>query len=178
MAAPNPDADPDTPDDLPDEAVEARWADIVERLGSLDVQPGTSAGSVPDAARPADDGGPDGGSDGAADVAPPPHATGPRDWPTTPEVEALEEAESHFVPPEPEPVLSRDPLLTLCWAVLVGVPVLTVALVVVRAMVPTLHLPAWLGPAGGVAFLAAVVVLLWRMPHHRDPEDDDSGAVV
>ena len=34
-----------------------------------------------------------------------------RDWPTTPEVEDLEEAESHFVPPDPPLVLGRDPLL-------------------------------------------------------------------
>jgi hypothetical protein len=40
MAAPNPDADPDTPDELPDDTVEARWADIVARLGAIDDQPG------------------------------------------------------------------------------------------------------------------------------------------
>jgi hypothetical protein len=182
MAAPNPDADPDTPDELPDDTVEARWADIVARLGAIDDQPGTSDGTAPDTGRSADRPARDGGQSEAAieprDETPPARPVGPRDWPVTPEVEALEEEESHFVPPEPEPVLSRDPLLTLGWAVVVGVPVLTVVLVIVRALVPTLHVPAWLGPAGGVAFLAAVAALMWRMPHRRDPDDDDTGAVV
>ncbi|GAA1739647.1 hypothetical protein GCM10009809_38840 [Isoptericola hypogeus] len=180
MAAPNPDAEPDTPDELPDAAVEARWADIVAQLGALD-RPDAPAGAAPSGTAPSrgdDDGAAAEAPAPAADPAPLSRAAGPRDWPLTPEVEALEDAESHFTPPEPDPVLSRDPLLTMAWAAVAGVPILTVVLVVVRALLPSLHLPGWLGPAGGVLFLAAVAVLLWRMPHRRDPEDDDTGAVV
>ena len=179
MAAPNPDADPGTPDELPDDAVEARWADIVAQLGPLD---------APQSGPPSSPSGPASGSAPAgqppapreADTFVPPAATGqgPRDWPATPEVDALDEADSHFTPPEPEPLGNRDPLLTMAWTVVAAVPILTIVLVVVRALLPSLHLPGWLGPVGGGLFLAAVAVLLWRMPHRRDPEDDDTGAVV
>ena len=168
MASPNRDAEPD---DLPDADVDARWSDIVARLGDVE----QSGFVVEDAERPARS------DDDTPPPADPPVASlssGPRDWPTTPEVEALEEADDHFVPPEPEPVAHRDPLLTLAWTVAVAVPVLTVVGVVVVAMLPDLRVPGWLGPAGGGAFLAAVAALVWRMPHRRDPDDDGPGAVV
>ena len=188
MPAPNPDAEPDLPDDdLPDDAVEARWADIVAQLGPLD-EPTDAEG----ADEPAGDTGVDTGVDtgggtrtGPAadprdDAVPPGRVVspGPRDWPVTPEIEELEETESHFTPPEPEPVLSRDPLLTLAWAAVVGVPVLVVLGVVLRAAVPALRIPGWSGPVAGVLFLVGLGVLLWRMPHRRDPDDHGTGAVV
>jgi hypothetical protein len=160
-AVPGPPSDPE----LPDADVEARWADLVERLGDLDAR-GAQAAATDGTDR--DD------ASEARVVAP----AGPRDWATTPEVEALEEAESHFTPPVPEPVLSRAPLLTLAWVLVVAVPVLTVVGVIVRALVPSLAVPGWLAPAGGLAFLAAVAVLVWRMPHRRDPDDPGNGAVV
>ncbi|GAB2474120.1 hypothetical protein [Xylanimonas ulmi] len=162
-----------------DAEVEARWADIVAQLGQMerdaapdDVGPGptTSAPRSP-----------------AAPEAEPPATTGhvvartpgPRDWPTTPEVEALEDAESHFEPPEPGPVLtSRDPLVTLAWAGAAGIPLLAVVALIVRSFVPATHVPGWVGPAAALAFLASVAVLVWRMPQRRDPSDDDDGAVV
>jgi len=174
MPAPNPDAEPDLPDDdLPDDAVEARWADIVAQLGPLE-EPSDAPADGPEG---------DDARGGAADAPEAPAATpsagqGPRDWPVTPEVEALEETESHFTPPDPEPVLSRDPLLTLAWALVVGVPVLVVLGVVVRAAVPVLRIPGWSGPVAGALFLAGLGVLLWRMPHRRDPDDHGTGAVV
>ncbi|NNU28560.1 hypothetical protein [Isoptericola sediminis] len=176
MASSNRDADPD---DLPDADVDARWTDIVARLGDVeqsgrdlgrpeetDRRTGSEAGTDPE---PADDDAP------STPVA---RAAGPRDWPASPEVEALEETESHFVPPDPGPITHRDPLLTLAWTVVVAVPVLTVLSVVLRAMLAQLVVPGWLGPAAGGAFVAAVAVLVWRMPARRDPEDDGPGAVV
>jgi len=178
MPAPNPDAEPDLPDDdLPDDAVEARWADIIAQLGPLG-EPRADEPTTTDDAGPADTAtAPDSTPDPASEAA---RATGagPRDWPVTPEVEDLEETESHFTPPEPEPVLSRDPLLTLAWSLVVGIPVLVVLGVVVRAAVPALRLPAWSGPVAGGLFLVGLGVLLWRMPHHRDPDDHGTGAVV
>ncbi|MFC7879782.1 hypothetical protein [Isoptericola sp. NPDC057391] len=186
MPAPNPDAEPDLPnDDLPDDAVEARWADIVAQLGPLDEPAdghradgsGDSAGET--------DGGPTSGTEAdppREDAEPPPPgrvvSRGPRDWPVTPEIEELEETESHFTPPDPDPVLSRDPLLTLAWAAVVGVPVLVVLGVVLRAAVPALRIPGWSGPVAGVLFLVALGILIWRMPHRRDPDDHSTGAVV
>lgn len=169
MAPPNRDAEPD---DLPDADVDARWSDIVARLDDVE-----QSGSVVEAAeRPAahdSTASPD-----AEDPAVPQRPSGPRDWPTTPEVEALEEAEEHFVPPDPEPVAHRNPLLTLAWTVAVAVPVLTVVGVIVTRMLPSLSVPGWIGPAGAGSFVAAIAVLIWRMPHRRDPDDHDPGAVV
>jgi hypothetical protein len=183
MAAPNPEPgdlgdredheaapEPASRPELPDADVEARWADLVEQLGDLEAR--DAGPELPDADHQA----PDGADASAARIIVP--AEGPRDWPATPEVEALEESESHFTPPEPEPVLSRTPLLTLAWVVVVAVPLLTVVGVIVRALVPSLAVPGWLGPAGGLAFLSAVAVLVWRMPHRRDPDDTGNGAVV
>jgi hypothetical protein len=172
-----PEKRPDEPrDELRDSEVEARWEDIVTRLGRLE---------APEAGRgPAASGGPrDGDRAGRRPPVGPVRGTpahrppGPRDYPTTPEVEALEEAEGHFTPPEPPPVLaSRDRLLVVAWAGATGVPLLAVLAVLVRAFVP-LPTPAWLGGGAVAVFVASVAVLLWRMPHHRDP-GDGPGAVV
>ncbi len=93
----------------------------------------------------------------------------PRTWSPDPEVE---EAETHFVPPDPDPVLGGDPLLTMAWAAVVGVPMLLMVAVIAWRDIPTIVLQV-----AGVAFLAGVGLLLWRMP--RDREDDEGpGAVV
>jgi hypothetical protein len=93
----------------------------------------------------------------------------PRSWAPDP---AVEEAETHFVPPDPGPVLGGDPLLTMAWAAVAGVPMLLMVAVIAWRDVPTVVLQV-----AGVAFLAGVGLLLWRMP--RDREDDEGpGAVV
>lgn len=94
----------------------------------------------------------------------------PRGWAPDPEVE---EAETHFVPPDPGPVLGGDPLLTMAWAAVIGVPLLVVVLSIAWRDAPT-----WLLQAAGVAFVAGASLLIWRMPHSRDDDDDDTGAVV
>ncbi|MFI9487937.1 hypothetical protein ACIG47_16235 [Promicromonospora sp. NPDC052451] len=104
--------------------------------------------------------------------------SGPRDWPLSPEAEALEEEESHFTPPEPPPLLSRDPLLTMAWSFVVGVPVLAVIGMILSAAVPALDIPPLVGQIGLGLFVAGLGVLVWRMPHQRDPDDDGPGAVV
>ncbi|GEN78688.1 hypothetical protein [Actinotalea fermentans] len=93
----------------------------------------------------------------------------PRAWAPDPDVE---EAETHFTPPDPGPVLGGDPLLTMAWAAVVGVPLLLMVAVIAWRDVPTIVLQL-----AGVAFLAGVALLVWRMP--RDREDDAGpGAVV
>jgi hypothetical protein len=103
---------------------------------------------------------------------------GPRDWPLSPESEALEEEESHFTPPVPPPLLSRDPLLTMAWSFVVGVPTLALVGMVVSAAMSSVAIPPLVGQIGVGLFVAGLGVLIWRMPHQRDPDDDGPGAVV
>ncbi|MDO8107950.1 hypothetical protein Q6348_12165 [Isoptericola sp. b441] len=154
------------PPDEPD--LDAQWRDIVARLGDLE------DGAAPDRA-PADEG----RTDDVADEPPPEdgperRATAspdPRSWAPDP---AVEEAEEHFVPPDPGPVLGGDPLLTMAWVAVLAVPVLAIV-----ALVAWRDIPGWLLEVSGVAFLLGLGVLLWRMPHHRPPGgEDDTGAVV
>ena len=150
-----------------DAEFDARWAAIVEQLGDLETPPAADAAGDPAPAGPTTTG---------HVVA---RTPGPRDWPVTPEVEALEEEESHFAPPDPGSVLtSRDPLATLAWAGAVGVPLLGVVALILRAFLPALHVPSWTGWLAGALFAASVAVLIWRMPARRDPTDRDDGAVV
>lgn len=104
-------------------------------------------------------------------------ATG-RDWDATDRMDAAErevdEAE-HFRPPDPGPVLGGDPLLTMAWLAVVGMPLLALVVVIGWRDAPTTVLQA-----SGVVFLLGLGVLLWRMPKHREdrPDDPDDGAVV
>ncbi|MGW2094861.1 hypothetical protein [Promicromonospora sukumoe] len=121
------------------------------------------------------DGGSGTGPDAGSRATPP---SGPRDWPLSPDAEALEEADSHFTPPEPPALLSRDPLLTMAWSFVVGVPVLAVVGMIVSAAVSSISIPPLAGQIGLGLFVAGLGVLIWRMPHQRDPDDDGPGAVV
>ncbi|WP_125777341.1 hypothetical protein [Antribacter gilvus] len=177
------DQSPDGSGELPDHDVEARWADIVATLGDIS-QPGDDDGE-----RPAPSGTEPGSTSASApgdvaatdDASAPParivRPAGPRDWPASDEVEALEEVESHFTPPEPPPLLSKDPLLTMAWGFVVGIPVLSLATVLVVSAFPSVHIPPLAGQIGIGLFVAGLGVLFWRMPHHRDG-DDGPGAVV
>lgn len=162
------------PDDATTDAdIDARWRAIVAELGDL--------GSAPPAGPPrrrATDLPPEtppplprGQAPGARTVRPaqPPAPTGPRAWSPDPEVE---EAEDHFEPPDPGPVLGGDPLLTMAWVATVGVPVLLLVAVVIWRDMPSVVLRV-----AGVAFVGAIALLLWRMPHGRD-DDAGPGAVV
>ncbi len=173
----------DGPDD-----VDARWAEIVAELGELDehadLDDPTDGDLPPDGDVPpprrrrADDAGPDAGRGGrvvrpaapAPDDEPRAEPPGPRSWVPDPDVD---EAENHFVPPDPGPVLGGSPLLTLAWVAVAGLPVLAIVAALVWRDIPMVVLQT-----AAVLFLAGVGVLLWRMPHRRDPDDDDPGAVV
>lgn len=96
-------------------------------------------------------------------------APDPRSWAPDPAVEAAEE---HFEPPDPEPVLGGDPLLTMAWSAVAGVPALVIVAVLAWRDIPTVVLQV-----AGVAFLVAVGLLFWRMPHDRE-DDSGPGAVV
>lgn len=110
-----------------------------------------------------------------ADPSGPPELVG-RSWDGTTQMDAAEaadEAEEHFVAPDPGPVLGGDPLLTMAWFAAAGMPLLLLVVVVAWPTAP----PALI-QAAAVVFVLGVAALLWRMPHRRDDADDDTGAVV
>ena len=150
------------PDDEADPRdFDARWSEIVADLGEpegVDFPEGQAAAPTGHVVRGADE-----------------RILSGRDWGGTDQIDAAEEAvdeQEHFVPPDPGPVLGSDPLRVLTWVVAIGVPVLYVILLVAWH-----DPPGWLAPVAGVLLLAAIAVLVWRMPHRRD-HDSDSGAVV
>ena len=169
-------------DDVPEPTEAERWDAIVTQLSDLDRQvpdvPTTHDGdtravsypvapwvSDPRTIRPAS----------GRDITPP-ELTG-RDWEGTNQIddaEASVDAEEHFEPPDPGPVLGGDPLLTMAWFAAAGMPVFFFILLVAWRDAPTV-----LVEAAGVVFGLGVAVLIWRMPNHRrDDSDDDHGAVV
>ncbi|MDR2372589.1 MAG: hypothetical protein LBD77_00500 [Bifidobacteriaceae bacterium] len=91
---------------------------------------------------------------------------GPRSW-------SPPGLEDHFEPPDPPPVLGGDPIIVMGWIGLIG----GLLIVFGWAMFGSL-IPAWLARSGLVAIMAGAAALIWKMPHHRDPEDTDDGAQV
>lgn len=150
------------PDDEADPRdFDARWAEIVADLGepeAIDLPEEQATPPAGHVVRGADE-----------------RVLSGRDWDGTDQIDAAEETvdeQEHFVPPDPGPVLGSDPLRVMTWVVAIGVPVLYVVLLVAWH-----DPPGWLAPVAGVLLLAAIAVLVWRMPHRRD-QDSDSGAVV
>jgi hypothetical protein len=114
------------------------------------------------------------------DEAVPPELAGARDWDATAQMDEAErrvDAEEHFVPEDPGPVLGGDPLLTMAWLAVGGIPLFWLVMVIAWRDAPRTVLLA-----SGVVFLLGLALLLWRMPHRRGdggPDDaDDDGAVV
>jgi hypothetical protein len=174
---PTDDASPHAPgeSDEQDEQDEAReptegerWAAIVADLADLDgpvasLDPGDHGSTAP------------GPTVGHAVVLPP-ELRG-RDWDGTGQIDDAEsavDAEEHYRPPDPGPVLGGDPLLTMAWFAAAGMPLFFLVLLIVWR-----DAPAALIQAAGVVFALGVAALVWRMPNHRgDGPDDDHGAVV
>jgi len=148
-----------------DESFEDRWRALADELAQ-DLPPDLEqAGHVVHHALPpelinanVDDAGTEADFDHAL--------AGPRDW------EAPEE-DDRFHPPEPPPALAGDPLLNLAWVALVG----GILAIIAWAVAPG-HLDVMVGRFGLLALLVGLGVLIWRMPHRRDPEDTDNGAQV
>jgi hypothetical protein len=157
-------------DDLPRLAkseVDARFADLARDLSGLGDDVDVEAELAQAAA--------------LADRAPSgTRVEGPRDWFTSEEVEALEDAETRFTPPDPGRVTANaDPLRTIAWVLIVGVPV--IALIGMLAFSGSgRQFPEWIIWIGQGLFIGGVFLALWRMPKkiEHDPFDDDDGAVV
>ncbi len=165
---------PEEPDEIPTEGpdpeeIAARWEQIVADLSGPDglVARGREGGgrtAGPDAAASGAE--EDAGWGGALARPAGEPATDFRAWNP-----AEDPDEDHFVPPDPGPV-AGDPMLSLSWAVVIVVPLFLLFAVAVWRAAPGLLLAA-----AGVAWLAALGALVWRMPHRRD-DDDGPGAVV
>ena len=143
------------------ESFEERWRALAEELSDLD-----TASHVVHPALP-----PELGQTGTLDDAEPsnpldPGFSGPRDW-------AAPEVDEHFEPPEAPPVLAGDPSLTLAWIGLVGG---LVAIIVWAVASSTIDV--WVARFGLLGAVLGLGLLLWRMPHRRDPENTDNGAQV
>ncbi len=169
----------DRPDDDAGRVDDERWAQIVAQLG--DVEAAADAAS-PHASSPTPPPTPNSGAAAglefpvAAGVESPFGSTG-RDWDGTEQYDEAERSvdeDEGFVPPDPGPVLGGDPLLTMAWFAVGGMPLfLLVVLIFWQAA------PAALVQAACVVFVLGVALLLWRMPARRgDHDDDGNGAVV
>ena len=181
----DPAADPTGPADPADPSdVQTRWEEIVAQLGDLDVDAAEDPTRPAEATAPGDDPEPPrerraeppagvghgGTTPSRAQGVVEPVPTGPRAWSPDP---ATEEAEEHFTPPEPGPVLAGDPLLTMAWVAALGVPVLVLLGIVLWRDMPTVLLQV-----AAAVFAAGLGVLVWRMPHERGDDDRGNGAVV
>lgn len=92
--------------------------------------------------------------------------TGPRDY-------SPMEEDDQFVAPDPGPVSSPDPFLNLGWILLAGGLFLILGSLMLWPGAPrSFHILL----AAGV--LVGAAILTWRMPKHKDHDDDDAGAVV
>ncbi|HEY8717883.1 hypothetical protein [Pengzhenrongella sp.] len=168
---------PDEGDRRSDAEVAEAWAEIVARLGELDVtadpddvgpaatnpRPAPEQPVVPAVAGP------------PVDREPPHELTG-RNWEGTDQIDAAEaeiDDREHFVPPDPGPIFGGDPLLTMAWIGAAGIPIALLILVIVWRGAPNVVLQG-----AGIIFVLCTVLLIWRLPHHRDESDDDPGAVV
>ena len=84
-----------------------------------------------------------------------------RDW-----LDAYDDPEDHFVPPEPERVPTPEPPRLIAWAGVFGVPVVVLVLVVLRVSLPpwaSMLCLAWF--VGGFGYLVATM--------RREPPDND-----
>lgn len=116
---------------------------------------------VPGARTHDDTGTADGGHPAEPESSP---TLGPRDW-------DVATGPDHFVPLEPPPLPRGDVITRAAWAgVLLGPLFLLFAGLFWRAVDRT-----WLA-AAAAAFVGGFVILVMRLPHSRD--DDDDGAVV
>lgn len=105
---------------------------------------------------------------GAVEPSPPsrPAAGGPRDY------SLVDEPDEAFVPPEPEPLSTAEPLLVVAWLGAAGGPLVFLVLVLLWPAAPAL---VWWTTL--VATLAGWGLVVWRLPRTRDGGGDD-GAVV
>ncbi len=146
---------------VPDDDLDAQWAELTARLGELRLPP-------------ADE-------DDPTSEPPPrpptvPLAPGPRDYTPAPETEDDDpdrDVVDGFVEPDPDPLSRAEPVLVLGWVgVLAGLATMVLCVLAWRSAPGVVWLMAVAALAVGIG------LLLWHMPARRDPDDYDDGAVV
>lgn len=142
---------------------EALWRSIVENYGERI--------SLESPAEPTVEPEPDTPADSAPPVRPRAQPPAQRDEPDV--LDAWDDPDDHFVPPEPPPVPSPEPPRLLAWAGVFGVPILVIVVSVLKISVPSfvsLLGLAWF--VGGFGYLVAT------MRRDDDPDERDDGAVL
>jgi hypothetical protein len=101
---------------------------------------------------------------------------GPRDWPASDDVVALEEAETHFIAPNPKDAMSAvDPIRRLAIIGAVALPLVAIGALVLQAAIGWDFFRNWMAWVLGVLFILCLGVLLRKLP---DEPRDGTGAVV
>lgn len=142
---------------------EALWRSIVENYGErISLESPAEPTVEPEPDPPADPGPP---------VRPRAQPPAQRDEPDV--LDAWDDPDDHFVPPEPPPLPSPEPPRLLAWAGVFGVPILVIVVSVLKISVPSfvsLLGLAWF--VGGFGYLVAT------MRRDGDPDERDDGAVL
>lgn len=152
---------------------EAVWRDLVARLEGMpdspvDQAPGPAGAEGGPAARPGD--GPSPAERTRAIFENQPlgmFEAGPRDYSVPDDLES----DGDFVPPDPPPLGTGEPLVLLAWCGAVGGPLLLLIIAMFWRQAPA---PILLGTIA--LFVASAAYLLYRLPQHRD--ESDNGAAV
>lgn len=146
-------------DHVPDDDLDAQWAELTARLGDLRLPPEEELAPDPEPLPPA---------------APP--APGPRDYSPSAETEDDDRARDvvdGFTEPDPEPLSRSEPVLVVAWGGVLGGLAVMVLCVLLWRSAPGV---VWLVAVGALA--VGVGLLLWRMPARKDTDDYGDGAVV
>jgi hypothetical protein len=168
--------DRDRSHDMSQRDEEALWRSIVDNYGErIDLEPDQATEQATDQAT--EQATEQATGQPAAEAPPEPATSMPaqtrreepadaRDW-----LDAYDDPDDHFVPPEPERVAAPEPPRLLAWAGVFGVPVAVLLLVVLQVTLPpwgSLLCLAWF--VGGFGYLVATM--------RREPPDDewDDGA--
>jgi hypothetical protein len=143
---------------------EALWRSIVENYGDRI--------SLESPAEPSTEATPEAGLDSGVTPQPllqPPAAQ--RDEPDV--LDAWDDPDDHFVPPDPPPLPRLEPPRLLAWAGVFGVPVLVILVTVLKIMIPS-----WASLLGLAWFVGGFGYLVATMRRDEGPDDRDDGAVV
>jgi hypothetical protein len=87
------------------------------------------------------------------------------------DLDAVDELDDDFVPPEPPPLPRLPPDRFLAWTGLFGSPTFLLVCLVLNV-----HLPPWLGYLLVASFIGGFVYLVVNMPHGEDVDPWDDGA--
>ncbi|MDQ6642490.1 MAG: hypothetical protein M3Y66_08355 [Actinomycetota bacterium] len=151
---------------------EELWRSIVENYGErITLDPSTE--STPETASQSNTEPPsDSLAESSTDPGPPPiHPPSQRDEPDL--LDAWDDPDDHFVPPDPPPLPNPEPPRLLAWVGVFGVPVLVIVVSVLKISMPSfasLLCLAWF--VGGFGYLVAT------MRRDGDPDERDDGAVL